>query len=446
MNRLEIPLTFRSAPAWPATLDWPSLHYTGLPYAPKPGARLQPVLAGRTVLRPEIDLAKYRGRAVVDWIEVRLDTPGRHQARNMQPRIDKHLKSMGSAMTVHVSGPNRETPHNGSAFILRFQQPQPWELAKALKWTCSEYCPGRTSIGGLKIAGIEVSVDFYVRDSAHIDQDRYNLLRWQMVDLLRRHLRPHPVLTEKERCHPRFYMKEGSRNSAAFCVEQSVSKLSGGLRTQAHRFGLDEHLLAPLRPGAHHAIPIDTTSYIGARDFPVMLRVMDKTTDRRDPASGSVVALDPEHWRARIEVTLREDEEYNGPYGAGLDTLRDLYGYNFRDIRTAFFEFFLPTLGEPCETKSLPFSSKVTESTVFERSGVYGLDRLHRAVSEINMIRYKRRDIGDRPMTLGKKGRLVSFTDLNRRFDTALRGLTGDWRDALSPVARSVSGYSSSSA
>jgi hypothetical protein len=40
------------------------------------------------------------------------------------------------------------------------------------------------------------------------------------------------------------------------------------------------------------------------------------------------------------------------------------------------------------------------------------------------------------PQRLGKKGYLVSFEALNRRFDTALKGLTRHWRDSASPFAR----------
>lgn len=47
------------------------------------GPGKQPILAGRDVMRPRIDLNDYRCSAVLDRIEIRLETPRRHQALNI---------------------------------------------------------------------------------------------------------------------------------------------------------------------------------------------------------------------------------------------------------------------------------------------------------------------------------------------------------------------------
>lgn len=160
-----------------------------------------------------------------------------------------------------------------------------------------------------------------------------------------------------------------------------------------------------------------------------MLRSMDKITDRRDPSSGKAVDLPSAEHRARLEVTLQGAPDAVGGHGAiGLSTVGDLYGYPFQHIRRTFFEFFLPTLGPVSDTETLPFPVKVTEEEIFKRSGVYGLDRLHRAIEAVNLAAYKKGEISRKPQKLRKKGRLISYNDLNRRFDTALKGLAKAWK------------------
>ena len=439
MNSYDIPLKFRNAPAWDVLQESPSLHYQGEPYAPQGSMRRQPVLAGRTVLRPDIDFNDYRCNAVIDWIELRLDTPGTHQARNMQPRIDKWLQALGSRSTAYVSGPDRERGHMGNQFILKIQQPLPWELAPLLKQVVACYCPELHSTRDIKIAGIEISVDFRAKPAGGATQDRVNLMRWRMVDILRRHLRPERVLTEAHRCHPRFYSDDDGQGGATFSVDPVLRRPSGPALAEMVRLGVATYHLIPLRLRAHHATPVDTTSYVGARDFPVMLRVMDKTTDQRDPRIGQAAQLAPEEWRARIEVTVTDfQDEYDSLSVLELNRLKDLYGYRFAKVRKPFFDFFLPTFGTVSGAAGLPFPAQVTEQSVFERSGVYGLDRLHRSVLEIDRARFRKKELADKPAALGKKGRLLSYTELNNKVDRALRGLSNDWRDALSPPARSL--------
>lgn len=54
-------------------------------------------------------------------------------------------------------------------------------------------------------------------------------------------------------------------------------------------------------------------------------------------------------------------------------------------------------------------------------------DRLHRSIHDINLERYQRGSIRQKPVKLKKKGRLVSWQEMNRKVDRALRQLGKDW-------------------
>lgn len=397
------------------------------------------MLAGRTILRPELDLNRYNCRAEIDWVEFRLCTPGCHQALNIHRFAAKRLHSIGSSSSVFVSGPSRELGYSGSEFILRVQQPKPHELGFLSELLVTNYAPHLTPTAELPLAGVEISVDFRVMPDKHWTDDTRNLFRWQMTDILRRHLRPEPVLTEEDDCAPRFHVKKDGKGSARFYLDHKTALKSSRLVSNLTRLGVDHGHAAPLHLNAHAPSPIDTTSYIGGRDFPVMIRVMDKRTDKRDPNSDKVTGLPEQDWRSRIEVTLKARSDEVGGHGAvDLHVLSDLYGYNFRSIRKTFFEFFLPTFADVCPTISLPFPTTAEETSVFERSGVYGLDRLHRAVEAIEKASRQSDRTKPKPTSLGKKGRLLSHTELNRKVDRALDALSTDWADSLSPDARSV--------
>lgn len=429
MTRLKIPLKFNKAPIWPTHLDPPALRYSQSTYTAASGASPQPVLDGRSILSPDIDLNDFRCTAVIDWIEVRMqNTPGLHQARNIHFHAKKMLDKLGSQSTIFVSGPDGETGYIGHDFILRLQQPVAREMMEFLEEMLQYYRPRNPTVMALPIAGTEVSVDFRVKPKPGRDQDASNLLRWRMADALRRHLRLGPVLTEEVRCAPRYYIYRNGRDTAIFNIDRNTSDLSGKLKVEATRLGLTHDQVVPLRRASHRSAPIDTTHYIGAEEFAVMLRVMDKTTDRRNPSSSSAVDLPPEEWRARIEVRLKNTDEHAVLGVVGLNTVGDLCRVDFKKMRKPFFEFFLPTVGTTCDTLSLSVSVSASETGVFARSGVYGLDRLHRSIEAINRARYAAREISTRPTKLGKKGRLMSYVELNRKVDRALRALSRHWR------------------
>lgn len=439
MTHLDISLAFNVAQNWPALMDAPSIHYAGQPYVSSTGSRPQPLLADRTLYRPTLNLNDYTCDAVIDWIDIRLETTRRHQAVNMQRAVMQMLRDIGSNSTVHVSSPWRQNRHIGSDFIIRIQQPLPHELAELLKRVLARYAPGTSTIADLKIAGLEVSLDFYVVAGKEMTQDTQNLLRWRMTDALRRHLRPNPVLTEQDRCDPRFYPSKDGKDTTQFLVGLKEPKPTGNAAAEMIRLGITRRDKAALYLGNHHQPPVDATSYVGAENFPVMLRVMDKTTDRRDPTDDKALNLPSSQMRSRVEVTLKEERDgYDCLSAVGLTNLADLYGYKFQEIRKTFFEFFLPTFGDGTGVNSLPFGIAASERDIFTRSGVYGLDRFHRAVEAIRKKQFENREIATKPAHLGDKGRLVSYTEMNQKTARALQALSNEWSNAASPLPRAL--------
>ena len=206
------------------------------------------------------------------------------------------MKGIGSASSVFVSGLNRTERYLGSEFILRIQQPKPHELIAFCQKLAMKYAPDLGSVWDMPITGIEVSVDFYVKSNGTLSEDAQNLLRWQMTEVLQRHLKPGKALTEMDSNHPRFFLKTNGNGSSKPLVGKATTRATSKQLAEIERLGLHEDVLTPLRTGAHSQAPIDTTYYIGQKGSAVMLRVMDKITDKRDPVRNTFVNLAPADW------------------------------------------------------------------------------------------------------------------------------------------------------
>lgn len=130
----------------------------------------------------------------------------------------------------------------------------------------------------------------------------------------------------------------------------------------------------------HKKRPLDGTYYIGKKSNPVMLRIMDKTTDKRNPKKNTFEVLDARENRARIEVTcLKANGEMGAPATLGLETPEDLYGFKFQALRKRIFDFYLPTIGMDPDNGKGSRQPDPDELEVFSRTGVYGLDEYQTA-------------------------------------------------------------------
>jgi len=269
----------------------------------------------------------------------------------------------------------------------------------------------------LDVAGIEVWVDFYVKGGDKMEPSRHDLLRWQMVEVLRRHLRVGAVLTEADNCHTRSFREAPGKKSARYIVDRKLAHPSEQIMRELRRLKLPKKHGAALHREAHHQAPIDWTYYVGRQKGPILIRVMDKITDRRNNTKGTLEDLAPEQCRARIEVSLTraEADTYGGAGAVGIHRLGDLYKMRFHDLRNPFFDFYLPTKAPAWPAPDVGFRLRLTEEQVFARSGVYGFDRYHRALSAVLEERHRRGEISSRPVRLGDKGYLIAYEDMNKK-------------------------------
>ncbi|MDU8946340.1 hypothetical protein [Ovoidimarina sediminis] len=385
-------------------------------------------------MTPVLDLNRYHCSAVIDWLEFRFCTFTEHQSLNVQKVAARFLGELGARSTVFVSGPERQPGYQGSDFLVRVQDPQPRRFYLFLEALHDRYAARADDVGKVQISGVEVAVDFRVADTGSISPAERDHLRWQMTEVLRRHIRPEPVLTDLDRNWPRYYTEKQARHTAQYWVDTKL-RAPSALLHRATLLGLDGRVAAPLSLEAHNQPPLDLTSYIGAKEAPIMLRIMDKISDRRDPEKKCSVPLEAEHKRSRIEVSLKGDWDKIGGAGAvGLQTIGDLYGYDFKQHRKPLFEFFLPTV-DLAASGRLPPPASLSEMEAFQRTGVYGLDRVHRALASIHHAEWAKKRRSTRPVRLGKKGRLLSYVELNQKVDRALRSLSRRWE---SPCMRIV--------
>lgn len=102
----------------------------------------------------------------------------------------------------------------------------------------AKYCDATEPVDNLAIAGIEISVDFYVRQTRTSGPKEQDQLRWLMVDLMRRHLRPHPVLTEAELCRPRWFGGESGGSGASFAIADRRGTSLSAARPRAMRLAI----------------------------------------------------------------------------------------------------------------------------------------------------------------------------------------------------------------
>lgn len=428
---IAFPIKFTNPPTGIPSADLVSVPYDWRPYSPENGRKSQPVLAGRNILSPSIKLDDYNCTAVVDWLEVSLETPGVHQAVNIHRFLSEKLKELGSKCTFYVTGPQRKRGYTGSFFILWIQQPTPQYVLLLMQSAVKHYKAKNANVGSLPVLGIEVSVDFKVRTVRGWSPSVRNLKRWQIQDLLVKHLRVDPDFTELKGYSPRF-TKVGSKPTIAeFVVRRTAPKRGSTLATA----GIDNKITAALILSAYHLPLLDMTYYVGSSDESVYLRIMDKTSDRRDLDKSIAFKLHEREWRARIEVCLLGEKDLVGAPGAlGLHSLRDLFGFKFREIRKPMFEFYLPTFDGDGTDTFLELGTKVSELEVFRRGGVYGLDRLHRSLYAVATQTDLLDDNCHHAQKLGKKGRLVSYLDLNRKVDRALKALEARWEIKKRPA------------
>jgi hypothetical protein len=244
-------------------------------YLVKPVGMRQARFTGRSVAIPQLDLSAYSCRAVIDFVQIQIETTRRTQFRFIQKPI--------AALTghlPHVAAINESPGAVATQFIITFQDPD-LRLANS----CLEQL--RFDFGFTtepQVHALEVSVDFSPRRPSE-------QLRHQMLGILTRHLFPGIDFLGDPLSRPR--IKWGTdRGTQKYLIGKSRSNELDRLRWP----------LSDLSPAC------DATLYVGRRFGPAQWKIMDKVLDRQNHAADTRTELDEAKKRVRVEVTLNREE------------------------------------------------------------------------------------------------------------------------------------------
>ena len=261
----------------------------------------------RSALIPQIDLEKYRFRAVIDWIEFRVHLGRGTQLQHLQdflrpflgrkPFIEREDKSAGdvfSICTIKIQEPA------GLAHVTVIHQ--------ALIAKYGELAPSC-------VTGIEISLDAYAKNETAA-------LRSLMVGVMQRTIWTNRDIWTNSNSRPRSII--GMKKVDVFKLLPRPDDIY-------------DHMTKPTQELCKEPFA-DGTMYLGAEDDDVMIRVMDKVKDGQHP-DGTFIALTDQTSRARIEVTLKVAELLR----IGLTDIASLRQFKLTEVQGRYFQFRLPT-------------------------------------------------------------------------------------------------------
>lgn len=358
----------------------------------------------RIILEPDLDLNDYKCRAVIDWAVIQIEIGRPSQRQWLQTLIEPII-----GRNPWVKALNPAEGNAATQFYIKFQEPCIRKLRAALLAIESQY----GLVGPALCDGVEISVDFTPR----IPSDP---ARHRMVGLLNRHFYPSTELPGDLKAQPRFTW--GSKKT------ETQHIVASGKILEADRFNLAASEFDV-------AAACDATFYTGSKDGPVMWRIMDKIIDQQNKATGTQKILTERERRVRIEVTL-QGEELNK---LGIRDAESLYGFNFASVKSRYFRFMLPTFRSSLLSYLGPspaFFPEIEERRLrkFLMTGVIGLSMMDRVRSDFReasrkglIDHLKARDIKTPKKVrsgTGPNGTMLSFVQLDKRVEMALRKLT----------------------
>jgi len=371
-----------------------------LSYVVKPQEAPQARFRNRVVAKPDVDLRDYRVRAVIDWLDVTVTLRERTQFQHLQKPV---LERTGMLPFI---APVEKVPGGATTiFRIRFQ-----EARLAMVLHCLDEI--RQTYGFVeepRIAGMEISVDFTPR----VASER---ARHRMFGVLARHLFPKVDIVANPYDRPRFKWGRGKSRTRYLIGDRN--RLSDGL----------DLLRWPL---ADLAAPVDATFYVGRQHGRSQWKVMDKILDQQNLTAGTRVLLPEGSRRARVEVTLNEEELSDLKIG----TMDGLRRFRFATLQGRYFQFMLPTFA----TRSDRLSKAVVEfwesnrRRRFMTAGIVGLIIMDHATAGFRAVR--RREVVRRLGMMrrqvkaptragtGSAGAFVAYEELNRQVSRQLEKL-----------------------
>ncbi|KAA9010030.1 hypothetical protein [Histidinibacterium aquaticum] len=362
----------------------------------------QRVLRDRLRAEPDIDLKLYKCAAVFDWLDIAVLCSDLVSAK----AVHRAIKRRGPK--IWISGPERKKHYHGDVIVARLQDPtraKVSELCQHLSEAVAEQ--GAAVISTPQLFGMELAIDFYVRHARELSDLELIGRRARMSDLLRKLFAMPGVFRDPEllgTCQdwPRFC---DGRPGKGHLFQERIGE---GTRSMND---CERLLRAAGTPFFHQRVPLNSTLYFGAKSRPIRYRLQDKISDNRK-SEEDYDPLPLKERRSRIEVSLvNKDWEEEGLLGAlDLRDVADLHGFKPDTLRKAFFNFSLPTFGvTEANTPDLK------EWSIFERTGVTGLDLYHRSRNEQERAKtlHRRGSRAPTPRVLEEKGRLMAYSQLN---------------------------------
>jgi|GEM_PF-3217514 len=364
---------------------------------PAPGRQRR--LQGRVMLVPDVDLTKFKTRAVIDWLDIRFKT-----LRNTQPKwvlkaVDKAIGKR--CFTQPLDG------KAGHEFRMRFQEPDMAVVQKAIDAIRADMGID----GEVEVHEMEVSLDFIpvVPDDAQ---------RMLLVGVLTRHFLPGRDIISSKKDWPRFTWGEGDTCTGGMFLK---------IKNRPGRLSLlfTDHDRKPFS---------DATVYFGAKGAVSSWRVMDKVIDRQNKSKRSWIDLPPDRRRVRIEVTLLASELRK----RDIVTFEDLKRFKFTTLQKSCFRFMLPTFADTStmdagRRKAVKDTREAERRKRFMAAGVVGLKAMDdawadsRAVQRKDMravFRRNEKTLKTERVAYGPMQTLVAYEKLNDRVAMALRKLT----------------------
>ena len=338
-----------------AELPYAKSHTPALKLAHRlvPVRNTQARLRGRHMLVPVLDLSAYRFRAVVDWIRVRVafarGTQRQHLQAILRPIFNQTCKVDAADMG------------RGDVFTrceITIQEPTSLaRVVEAHRALVAAYC----EIEAAQVTSIEISIDAYPKTPS---DDARALLLGAMQ---------RTIWTDRD-----IWSQPDSRPRAVFGKgEGEVFKLSPG---PEHDQKGEKRIL----PELHRASALDATMVLGAKDDPVMIRVMDKLLDRQHP-DGSRDVLGKDQMRVRIEAMIQGSELA----AIGLTDMASLRRLRFIALQKRYFQFRLPTFDVriPVTRSSdvIRHWSEARKAEIYLRGGVTALMSRDQVTIEITI-------------------------------------------------------------
>lgn len=362
-------------------------------------------LAGRYALYPDIDLGRFKTRAVIDWLAVGISLKRTTQFQWLQSEIAGIL-GRNPFVKNRLGKPN----DSSDSFEVRFQEPEMATLLEAMAAIEARYGMERPPV----VSSIEISVDFTPRVPSDLE-------RAKIARVLMNHLLVDQDVITNIRERPRTVWGRDERSVARLIFDSKHVNAE-----ENKRFLIEtERDRAPFTDG---------TLEIGAKEANVRWRVMDKIIDRQNVRAGTCVVLGEAERRARIEVTLDQPEVE----ALGITVLSGLKHLNFTRLQGRYFRFFLPTFTgdaarDPGRKLALVFWQDRQRASKFGKSGGLSLKAMDEALAEqqAEIKRHALQDLHRRGLRLpgrnrtgrGLAGSFVAYEELNERTRTALRNL-----------------------